>query len=113
MSLVVSLIIFILFWWALLTTIFSYQLHKENEDYARRLGERLEPKRIAKPNYMAEIHNLLLLPVNFKSLKIYLSRLSLIRIRRSIPLKISLKYKFSNYRKTSFLSSCHHIFEFI
>src|SRR3989304_6623478 len=113
MNLVVSLIIFILFWRALLATIFSYQLHKENEDYAGRLGERLEPKRISKTNYMAEIHNSLLLPVNFKSLKIYLNRLSLIRIRRLILLKITLKYKFSNYRKTSFLSSWHHIFEFI
>jgi len=113
MSLVVSLIIFILFWWALLTTIFSYQLHKENEDYARRLGKRIEPQRIAKPNYMAEIHNSLLLPVNLKSLKIYLNRLSLIRIRRLILLKMTLKYRFSNYRKTSFLSSWHHIFEFI
>lgn len=63
-----------------MATIFSYQLHKENEDYARRLGKRLGPQKIAKLNYMIEIHNSLLHPVNLKSLKFYLNRLSLVRI---------------------------------
>jgi len=91
MNLLTSLLIFILFWWALLAAIFSFQMHKESEDYARRLGKRLDPQKIAKPNYMIEISNLLLLPVNVKSLKFNLNRLSLDRIWRLIPLKINLK----------------------
>ena len=91
MNLVVSLIIFVLFWWALLVTIFSYQLHKENEDYARRLGKRLETQKIAKPNYITEIRNSILLPVNGKTLKFNLNHISIDKIWRILPLKINFK----------------------
>ena len=87
MNLLVSLIVFILFWWALLATFFSYQLHKENEDYARRLGKRLETQKIEKNN-MDKIRNSILLPVKVKSLKFNLNSLSLDRIGRILPLKI-------------------------
>ena len=90
MNLLVALIIFILFWWALLATIFSFQLHKENEDYASRLGEKRDPQKISKPNCGIEISNSPLL-VNLKSLRFYLNRLSLDRIKRLIPLKINFK----------------------
>jgi len=92
MNLLVALIIFILFWWALLATIFSFQLHKENEDYASRLGEKRDPQKVSKPKYVIEISNSpLLLPVNLKSLRLYLNRFSLDRIKRLIPLKINFK----------------------
>ena len=91
MNLLVGLIIFILFWWALLATIFSFQLHQENEDYARRLGERRELQKIFKPKYAAiEILNSPRL-VKLRSLKFYLNRLSLEKIWRLIPLKINIK----------------------
>lgn len=91
MNLLVSLIVFILFWWALLATFFSYQLHKENEDYARRLGKRLETQKIAKQNNMDKIRNSILLPVKVNSLKFNLNSLSLDRIGRILPLKINFK----------------------
>jgi len=90
MDLLVGLIIFILFWWALLATIFSFQLHQENEVYAQRLGERRELQKISKPKYVIEISNLPRL-VNLRSLKFYLNRLSLDRIWRLLPLKIHSK----------------------
>lgn len=90
MELLVAMIIFILFWWALLATIFSFQLHKENEDYARRLGRSRDPRKISKPAYVIDLSNSFL-PVNLRSLKFYFTNLSLNRIWRSIPLKINLK----------------------
>jgi len=90
MNLLVGLIIFILFWWALLATIFSFQLHQENEDYAIRLGKRSDLQKISKPNYVNEISNSPL-QVNLKSLKFYFNRLSLEKIWRLIPLKINIK----------------------
>jgi hypothetical protein len=91
MNLVVSLIIFVLFWWALLVTIFSYQLHKENEDFARRLGKRQETQKITKPYFIAEIKNSILLPVNSKTLKFNFNRISIDKIWRILPLKINFK----------------------
>ena len=91
MNLLVSLIVFILFWWALLATFFSYQLHKENEDYARRLGKRLETQKITKQNNLDKIRNSILLPVKVKSLKFNINSLSLDRIGRILPLKINFK----------------------
>ena len=91
MNLMVSLIVFILFWWAFLATIFSYQLHKENEDYAKRLRNRPEAQKIAKPNYITEIRNSILPWVKVKSVKFNLNRLSLDRIGWILPLKINFK----------------------
>ena len=90
MNLLVGLIIFILFWWALLATIFSFQLHQENQDYAKRLGERRELQKISNPKYVLEISNSLCL-INLRSLKFQLNRLSLEKIWRLIPLKINFK----------------------
>lgn len=91
MNLLVSLVVFILFWWALLATFFSYQLHKENEDYARRLGKRLETEKIIKQNNIDKIRNSILLPIKVKSLKFNLNSFSLDRIGRILPLKINFK----------------------
>ena len=90
MNLLVGLIIFILFWWALLATIFSFHLHQENEDYASRLGERRELQKIFKPKYAIEISNSPRL-VKLRSLNFYLNRLSLEKIWRLIPLKLNIK----------------------
>jgi len=90
MNLLVGLIIFILFWWALLATILCYRLHRENEGYARRLGERRELQKIFKPKYAIEISNSPRL-VKLRSLKFYLNRLSLEKIWQMIPLKINIK----------------------
>ena len=86
MNLFAALTIFILLWWAILATIFSFKLHEENEDYARRLGKRRDAQKISKPKYVNEISNSFL-PVKLSSLKFYLNRLSADRIRRLIPLK--------------------------
>jgi hypothetical protein len=90
MELLLALIIFILFWWAILATIFSFQLHKENEDYAKRLGRSRNPQKISHTTYVIDLSNSFL-PVNLRSLKFYFTNLSLNRIWRSIPLKINLK----------------------
>lgn len=90
MNLILSLVIFILLWWALLITIFSYQLHKQNEDYARRLGERLPIQKISKPGYYQQIQNSILNSIN-KSPKFNFNRLGLDKISRLIPLKINFK----------------------
>lgn len=87
MNLLVGLIIFLLFWWALLATIFSFQLHQENEDYASRLGKDREQQKIS---YVTEISSSPFL-VYLKSLRFYLNRLSLAKIMRLIPLKINFK----------------------
>lgn len=91
MNIYFALIIFILFWWALLATIFSYQLHKQNEDYARRLGERLPSEKLSKPDYIGQIRESILLPVNTDSLKLNFNRLRILLFRRLIPLKIDVK----------------------
>jgi hypothetical protein len=91
MNLILSLGIFIVFWWALLATIFSYQLHKQNEDYARRLGERLPIKKICEPDYAEQIRNSILIPVNLKSLKFNFNSLRLYKISRFVPLKVNFK----------------------
>ena len=87
MNLLVGVIIFILFWWALLATIFSFQLHQENEDYARRLGKDREQQKIS---YVTVISSSPFL-VYLRSLKFYLNRLSLDKIMQLIPLKINFK----------------------
>ncbi len=87
MNLLVGLMIFILFWWALLATIFSFQLHQENEDYARRLGKDREQQKIS---YVTETSSSPFL-VYLKSLRFYLNRLSLDKIMQIIPLNIFIK----------------------
>ena len=91
MNLLVALAIFILFWWAILATIFSFQMHKENEDYARRLGKRLPIQKVSKPNYPAQLSEPFTLPELVKSLKLSLNRLSFDKILRIVPLKIISK----------------------
>lgn len=88
MNLLVALIIFILFWWALLATIFSFQLHKQNEDYARRLGERITIGNKEEQNRKHQIKDSILLPVNVKASISNLVRPNLIKIWRLIPVKI-------------------------
>lgn len=90
MNLLAALVIFILFWWALLATIFSYQLHKQNEDYARRLGKRANVEEV-KPDQLSRIRNSVPQLLSIKSLKINFSRLRLIKVWRLLPLKITLK----------------------
>jgi hypothetical protein len=91
MNLLVSLIIFILFWWATLATIFSFQMHKENEDYARRLGERLPFQKVKKENYPTQLSEPFTLPEIIKTLKVNLNRQSFDKILRIVPLKIISK----------------------
>lgn len=69
MDFLTTLIIFVLFWWALLATIFSFQLHLENENYARRLGKRVEIQKMTHTNYITEILNSIILPVSVRSFK--------------------------------------------
>ena len=88
MNLLVALIIFILFWWALLATIFSFQLHKQNEDYARRLGERITISNKEEQNRKNQIRDSILLPINVKAGISNLVRPNLIKIWRLIPIKI-------------------------
>jgi len=73
MNLLIGLTIFILLWWALLATIFSFQLHKQNEDYAKRLGERIPSQEIAKPAYRNQIRDSILLPTNIKIIKLFIA----------------------------------------
>ena len=80
MDALISINLFLIFLWALLSTIFSYQLHKGNEDYYGRLGKRLEAIKIAKLNYINAIRNSSLFPVHIKSLKFNLNPLSLDRM---------------------------------
>jgi hypothetical protein len=91
MNLLVALAIFILLWWALLATIFSFQMHKANEDYARRLGERLPVKEVEKPNYSTQLSEPFTFPEILKSLKLNLNRLNLDKILRLVPLKLISK----------------------
>jgi predicted secreted protein len=89
MNLLVALIIFILFWWALLATIFSFQLHKQNEDYARRLGERIATNREVESFRKNQIRDSILLPIHVKASISNHVRLNLIKIWRLIPIKIT------------------------
>lgn len=91
MNLLVSLLIFILSWWAILATIFSFQMHKANEDYARRLGERLPIQKVKKQNDPTQLSEPFTLPEIVKSLKLNLNRLNLDKILRLVPLKIISK----------------------
>ena len=91
MNLLVALTIFILFWWALLATIFSFQMHKANEDYARRLGERLPVKKAEKPNYTTQLPEIFTFPELLKSLKLNINRINLDKILRLVPLKLISK----------------------
>ena len=91
MNLLVALTIFILFWWALLATIFSFQMHKANEDYARRLGERLPVKKAEKQNYPTQLPEIFTFPELLKSLKLNINRINLDKILRLVPLKLISK----------------------
>lgn len=91
MNLLVALTIFILFWWALLATIFSFQMHKENEEYARRLGERLPNQKARKPDYFGQLAETIVLSEVAKSIKLNLNGLSFGKILRLLPLKIMSK----------------------
>jgi hypothetical protein len=91
MNLILSLVVFILFWWALLATIFSFQLHKQNEDYARRLGVRLPSPKVTKPDFVKQIRNSIPFPANIEAIKFILSHVNLSKIIRFIPAKIGLK----------------------
>jgi hypothetical protein len=91
MNLLVALTIFILFWWALLATIFSFQMHKENEEYARRLGERLPDQKASKPDYFGQLAETIVLPEVAKSMKLNLNRFRFGKILRLVPLKIMSK----------------------
>ncbi len=91
MILILSIAVFILFWWAILVTIFCYQLNKENEDFARRLGRNLEPIKIPKPDYLLQIQESLTKSPVIKSAKFYLNNLNQIKITKLIPLNLKFK----------------------
>lgn len=88
MNLLAALIIFVLFWWALLATIFSFQLHKQNEDYARRLGERIAIGNNEEQNRKKQIKDSILMPLHVKASITNFIRPNMIKIWRLIPIKI-------------------------
>lgn len=91
MILILSIAVFILFWWAILATIFCYQLNKENEDFARRLGKNLEPIKIPKPDYLLQMLESLVKSPAIKSAKYYLTNLNQAKIIKLIPLNLKFK----------------------
>ncbi len=91
MNLMAALIIFVLFWWALLVTIFCYQLHKENEDFAKRLGRRTFEQKKAKYELKIQNRDSFFLPDISKPLQHQYNRISIIKFWRLLPLKINFK----------------------
>jgi len=91
MILILSLVIFVLFGWSLLVTVFCFQLHKENEDFARRLGRTIETQRVIRPNYFKQILNYLVGVVNSNTPKTNIAWTQMVRILQLIPLKLNLK----------------------
>lgn len=91
MELIIYLAFFLVLCWAIFASMFAFQLYKENEDFARRLG-RIEPEPESNiREYLIELQTRITTFYNDIYPKAKYSIIGFDKILRFIPIKIRFK----------------------
>lgn len=91
MEIMIYLVLFLVFCWAIFATVFAFQLYRENEDFARRLGRSLPQQNIKFYDYLSSFQNKVRFVYNELSLNTKYYIVGLAKLLKLIPLKIRIK----------------------
>lgn len=91
MEFIIYLILFLVFCWAIFATVFAFQLYKENEDFARRLGRSLPQQSFNYYNHLSSLQNKVRIVYNEFSLAAKYYIVGFDKLLKIIPLKIRIK----------------------
>ena len=91
MELIIYLVLFLVFCWAIFATVFAFQLYRENEDFAKRLGRSLPQQNLKYYDYLSFLQNKVRFIYNELSLKAQYYIVGFDKLLRIIPLKIRFK----------------------
>lgn len=91
MEFIIYLILFLVFCWAIFATVFAFQLYKENEDFARRLGRSIPQQDLKYYDYLSTFQNKIRFVYNEFFLRVRYYILGFDKLIKLLPLKIKIK----------------------